>query len=258
MIGCRTGLRTLTALLVACLLAIPGMAGSEDDQKFASRTPALDELKFGLGAMEAAEYEQAFVHFERAKEYATNSEIRFQADFGLATAATALGRPSEAEAAFERAIAARPDHVEVLYSYGLLLKQTNRPDRAASFFARAAVNDPTFVEAYVELGVVYARLGRHADSAAACQRALAVDQESAGALLCLGVASYHLGQYAGAQQLFEAVLETDINNARARYGLGLSRLYQEDRNGAIQEYAVLKELDAELARDLYQAIFPAQ
>jgi tetratricopeptide (TPR) repeat protein len=258
MIRCRIGLRIVRALLLACVLAVPAVAAAQDDERVASRRPALDELKLGLGAMEAAEYEQAFVHFERASELATNSEIRFQADFGLATAASALGRLVEAEAAFERAVAARPDHVEALYSYGLLLKQTNRPDRAASFFARAAVNDPTFVEAFVELGVVYARLGRHADSAAACQRGLGVDPASEGALLCLGVARYHLGQYPGAQQHFEAVLETDLNNARARYGLGLSKLYQEDRNGAIQEYAVLKELDPELARELYQAIFPAQ
>jgi tetratricopeptide (TPR) repeat protein len=243
---------------VACLLAVSAVAASQDDQRFTSRTPALDELKRGLGAMEAAEYEQAFVHFERAKEYGSNSEIRFQADFGLATAAAALGRLNEAEAAFERAIAARPDHAEALYSYGLLLKQTNRPDRAASLFARAAVNDPTFAEAYVELGVVYAQLGRHADSAAACQRGLAVDPASEEALLCLGVARYHLGQYAGAQELFEAVLKTDLNNARARYGLGLSKLFQEDRNGAIQEYAVLKELDEELAGELYRAIFQTQ
>ncbi len=248
-------MRSALLALLLCLGAGPALT-AEGAQ--AGRTPSLDALKAGYSAMDAGDYEAALEEYRRALDAASSSELRFQANLGIAAAASASGDVETARSAYQRAVDLRPDHAPTLFAYGLLLKQTGADEQAAAFFARAAVNDPDLTQALVELGIVYARLERHRESAGACRRAIAKEPDNREALLCIGVADFHLGRFAEARQAFETVLEAEPDNPRARFGLGLTLLYMEDRDGAIQEYVVLKELDVALARDLYEKIFPGQ
>lgn len=222
------------------------------------KSPSLDALKRGYLASERGDHEEAFTHYQKALEFASTSELRFQAHVGLGSASAALGRLDDARQNFERALEIRPDNAEVLFSLGLVAKRQGELEEAATCFANAAVRDPSLGEALVELGVVYEVLGRHQEAVDACWRAVSVIPDDEGALLCLGVARYQLGLYEGADQAFEAVIEQNPDSSRARYGLGLSRLYQDDLEGAMAEYRALKPLDAELAGDLLLRIYPPE
>lgn len=248
----RTVKGAALVLALWCAVTVGAEAGGS------GRTPSLDALKAGYSSMEAGAYREALEHYRRALDHATSTELRFQANLGIASAASADGDLETARDAYARALDIRPDHAETLFSYGLLLKQLDADREAATYFARAAVEDPGLVQALVELGIVYARLGRHMESGRACRRAIEKQPGNLEAQLCAGVADFHLGRFAEAQRGFETVLEADPGNPRAHFGLGLARLFQQDRDGAIEQYVALKDLDADLARDLYEQIFPGQ
>jgi tetratricopeptide (TPR) repeat protein len=246
----------LAVVLAAASLAVVGEVRAQDVGLGSS--PALDQLKRGYTAMGEGAHEAALEHYRRALERATTTELRFQANLGIGSAAAALGRFEDAHLALETALEIKPTSSEALLALGELAKARQRWEEAASFFAEAAVNDPELVEALTQLGVVYAHQGRHRDAAEVCERAVAELPEDEEAQLCLGVARYHLGQYAEASRWFAAVVERNPGNARARYGLGLAQLFLEDRDGAEASLAELEKLDPVLARDLEARLDPKQ
>jgi tetratricopeptide (TPR) repeat protein len=253
---CRVFRTVLAVVLAAASLAAVGEVRAQDVGLGSS--PALDQLKRGYTAMGEGAYEAALEHYRTALERATTSELRFQANLGIGSAAAALGRFEDAHLALETALEIKPTSSEALLALGELAKARQRWEEAASFFAEAAVNDPRLVEALTQLGVVYEHQGRHREAADVCGRAVALRPEDEEAQLCLGVARYHLGQYAEASRWFAAVVERNPGNARARYGLGLAQLYLEDRDGAETSLAELEKLDPVLARDLRERLNPKQ
>ena len=225
---------SFSRVVVVVALAFASLAAAGGDEPTTSErlgsSPSLDQLKLGFTAMAEGRYEAALDHYQLALERASTSELSFQANIGIGSAAAALGRLDEARAAFRSALAIKPESAETLFSLGQVATKQERWDEAAGLFAEAAVTDPEFVDALIQLGVVYEHQGRHDEAADVCRRAVAVRPEDEEALLCLGVARYHMGLYAEASKSFAAVVERDPTNARARYGLGLVKLFLEDRD----------------------------
>ena len=70
----------------------------------------------------------------------------------------ALGRPEDALASFDRALAIQPNYVEALNNVGVILSSLKRPERALASFDKALKIKPDYVEAWLNRGNTLFRL----------------------------------------------------------------------------------------------------
>ena len=85
-----------------------------------------------------------------------------------------LGRPADAAACFEAALARAPDFAEAHYNLGSALQALGRLEPAVERFTRALALEPGLAAAERDLGVALAHLGRFEAALAHCERALAL------------------------------------------------------------------------------------
>lgn len=69
-----------------------------------------------------------------------------------------------AQAAFEQALRANPNHAESHYNLGSLQLQRNELDNALQSFRRSAQANPNYANAYYAAGLVFMRQGKFADA----------------------------------------------------------------------------------------------
>jgi tetratricopeptide (TPR) repeat protein len=86
-----------------------------------------------------------------------------------------IGRQADAIAAFDRALALKPDDVEALHNRGAALARLNRLQEAIADRERALVIDPKCTEVLSNYGTVLQILGRNEEAIADFDRALAID-----------------------------------------------------------------------------------
>jgi tetratricopeptide (TPR) repeat protein len=71
-----------------------------------------------------------------------------------------LGRPADAHAQFEAALALEPDHAVAHYNLGLLAIRESRADEAFDHLTRALAAKPNYAEAHTNLGALLDATGR--------------------------------------------------------------------------------------------------
>jgi tetratricopeptide (TPR) repeat protein len=128
-------------------------------------------------------HDKAADDFSRATELEPNN---VSAWVGLGRAyEAAQTRPTDAAAAYQRAVDLQPDYYLPHLEFGSFYYFRGEYDRAEQHFQRATVIAPDLVAPYTNLGGLYADLGRYADAERMLRRSLALDESSA-ALTNLG------------------------------------------------------------------------
>ena len=138
------------------------------------------------------------------------------------------GRLDEAIAACSRAIALKPDMAEAHSSLGNILRDSGRPDEAVAACTRAIALRPGMAEAHLNLGNALKEQGRFDEAIAAFGRAIALRPDSAEAHNNLGNALLSLADHEGAIRAYHRVLELRPNYMAAHSNLLLCEQY---RNG---------------------------
>jgi tetratricopeptide (TPR) repeat protein len=216
---------------------------------------AFRELQLGYLALDQGDFETAMTHYARARDLASGEEQRFNALFGLGSAALELGRLDEARAALGDAHELRPGDAGATFMLGVACRRQGDLDAAVTYLADAAVRDPDLTQALVELGIAYAAQERHADAERICRTALARDPDNLEAQIGLAVALFHQDENEAAAAAFRRALELDPDDLRAHYGLGLALAFSGDRDGAIEEIIYLNSRSPELANDLHRWVY---
>ncbi|KAG7306039.1 hypothetical protein JYU34_008611 [Plutella xylostella] len=93
----------------------------------------------------------------------------------LGSVLSAQGRTAEAEAAFRRALAHRPNMADVHYNLGILLQNQRRYEAAIKSFERAIYFRPSMALAYVNLGAALASDGRLSEAVSVLRAGTRVD-----------------------------------------------------------------------------------
>ena len=159
------------------------------------------------------------------------------------------GRLLEAEACYQQALAAEPDHPDALHLLGvvayqsgrhdlavalirqaikrngqspyywfnlaLALKCLGRLDEALASYDRALALDPAYVEAHHDRALVLEALRRPADAVASYDRALLLRPDDVDALYNRGNALKNLGRHDAALASYERVLARQPNHPQA-------------------------------------------
>jgi tetratricopeptide (TPR) repeat protein len=137
-----------------------------------------------------------------------------------------LERGDDAQAWFDRGVAA----------------ERGAPTEAEAAYLKALALAPNFEAAALNLGAMWADAGRHAELLALCDRALA--QAPASALLHFNraVALDHLERAPQAMASYERSLALDPTLADAHYNLGRLREQLGDARGALRHFSAYRRL----------------
>jgi len=153
------------------------------------------------------------------------------------------GRASDAEAAYRRALALRPDHPGAPHYLGLIALDRGEAAHAAELIDRALAQAPDNAECLANRGVVAARLGDHADAAAWQRKALAVAPGFANAHNNLGNALMALGDVECAIEHYRHARVLVPQSADFAFHLGRALEAAGHHDAALAEFRAAAALD---------------
>ncbi len=119
-------------------------------------------------------------------------------------------------------VARRPDHADLRYRYGVLLRAEGRHGDALEQFRKAVDLNPTYVQAIMKLGLVQQELGMYEDAIETYKAALEIKPHYVDLHYRLGVLYTDRRMFEEAVQHMEAASRGAPDNERIRAGLALS------------------------------------
>ena len=175
----------------------------------------------------------------------------------LGTALQEAGRPNEAIARYQRALALKPDYVPAMNNLGTALRAAGRVDEAVAVYDRALATTADRASVFVNRGNALMAAGRLEDAVASFRQAVVVAPDSAHARTALANALYDLGTAAieagafdrAAVALREAIAITpDYAEAHNNLGIALASVGKLKEAMAEWEEALRIRPDFEDAR----------
>ncbi len=132
------------------------------------------------------------------------------------------GRPAEAVALYERALALAPEYAEAHNNLGVALVALGRTDEAIAHYREAVRIWPRFPRAYGNLGAALAMVGRTDEGIDRLEEAIRQDPDYAEAHRNLGAALAARGDHAGALRQRREAVRARPDSATARNDLGVA------------------------------------
>jgi FkbM family methyltransferase len=177
----------------------------------------------------------------------TSPEANANLNHGLALYSQGLF--SEAQAAFQQALAIKPDFAEAHNNLGLTRAAQGSLDEAVAAYRRAIALKPDFAEAHHNLGLALRQLGQLEPGLASCREAARLMPELPQVQNSLGSALQELGRHEEAiSSLLEAIrLKPDLAQAHNNLGIAYWQL------GRFEEAVASYRRAAELAPDMAEA-----
>ena len=218
----------------------PKPAAQSKSQRVAN--PLNDLLDEARRAIDKNEFEAAIAPLQ--KVIAEQPDFAY-AHFQLAYVYTALKKPAEARAEYERTIAIDPKMSEAYLDLGLLLLDKD-PASSVAPLTKAAELLPAQSRPHFLLGVAQERSGDLASAAKAFENAIVLDPQDADALLHLADTYLALNRPAEAEMKFRGAIERQPQEPRALLGLARSLDAQKKAEAAdaYQKYLAVQPSDS--------------
>src|SRR6516225_5049738 len=171
----------------------------------------------GVVLMQLGRFTEAEAYFRRALQYHRPSEVTLH-NYGVAL--RALNRPAEALKRFSKGLKLNPSVAETWHQRGTTLHDLNRYAEAIADFDKATALNPRLAEAFQNKGKSLLALGRGDEALAAFERALSINPSVAEAWLGRGHALGGLGKYEEALSAYERAVALNSSFAEAWLGRG--------------------------------------
>jgi tetratricopeptide (TPR) repeat protein len=135
----------------------------------------------------------------------------------------------------EQALLSRPNHADLHYRYGLLLRQVGRLEEALQAFRNAVTINPSYCKALVKLGVALKEAGEADEAVKTFQQALRLNAKFVDLHYQLGLLFSQRNQFDLAVEEFEQAVAGSPKNAefRAHLALALQSIGMVDRAAAV-------------------------
>ena len=197
-------------------------------------TQARSHMLLGRALSALARPAEALASFERAIALAPDLA---QAHGNRANILSDLGRFADAIESYDRALALMPDSVEDWFNRGLALAVARRREDAVASFDRALALKPDFAAAQFHRANMLVDLKRYDDALAACERVIAIEPRHIGALTMQGIALGMLGRHAASLASFDRAqaIKPDVVEVLVNRGCALSALERYD--DALESFA---------------------
>ena len=148
-----------------------------------------------------------------------------------------MGRLTEAESIFRRALQLDPKHSGCLNRLGILAHQSGHPDAALMLIGQAIAADNSVAEYHYNIGLVLAGLGRMDEAVVHNRRAVSLEPGYADAHTNLGGALAALGQWNEAALHFRRALARRADSPVAYHNLSVALLAEGKLEEALQVLA---------------------
>jgi protein O-GlcNAc transferase len=158
------------------------------------------------------------------------------AHFQSGNSFSSAGNRSQAMAAYRRALAIQPDHIDARFNLANLLRIDERLDEAVSEYRALLTIRPDDLEACNNLGSTLVRQRRHAEAIEAFRQALRARPTYAGAWSNLGKALEDSGKTDDAIDAYHRAIQYRPDFADAHFNLGNALRSKDDLDGAIGQY----------------------
>ncbi len=137
--------------------------------------------------------------------------------FERAEQSLAENRLEEAAAAYQQAIASKPDYAEAINGLGSVLFKQGRRDQAIAQFKKAIDADPRFKLAYFNLGYASRKSSDFDTAVRAYEKYIALDPEDPDGLYGLGESYRQLGQDAKAISAYQKFIAKETRPSEQRW-----------------------------------------
>jgi len=167
---------------------------------------------------------------------ASEEPASLEALVALAQREHGAGRLAEAEAAYRKILALRPDVAEAYNDLGVVLGQQGKLDQALSRFEQALALQPGYTDAHINLGNVLLGQGKLDEAASRYEQALAQRPDNVQAYYNLGNALKQQGKLDEAAARYRSALALRPDHADAHNNLGNVLLSQGKLDEAIARF----------------------
>lgn len=145
--------------------------------------------------------------------------------FHLAEMQRKLGRPTDAEKNYRRAIEMDPQNIQAYNNLGNLLADAGRPEGAIDLFKKAMELDGGYsADSHNNLGLAYIDMQRQQEAEQAFRDAAEANPLFAEARVNLGTLLFQQGEHAAAAREFQRALAIDPGALKARNNLAFAML----------------------------------
>lgn len=152
--------------------------------------------------------------------------------FNQGVAAQKAGRTTEAKAAYEKALAIKPDDIDALNNLGVLLFDSGDYDESLTVFQKLSGMESGSINAKLNMAACLSKMGRLDDAIEIWKGVVRAEGGRNDVRLDLADALWNVGDTPGARYHYATVLKSDANNFRALNGMGLWSLLQSDNKSA--------------------------
>lgn len=191
-------------------------------------------LLVGLVEFKAGRLDEARAHFEAA--IAASPTPYAEALYNLGLLERSAERPAEAIAAYQRALAARPQYLAAINNLGLVYSDQERLEDAEVQFRRALEIKPTYTAAWVNLARVHSARGRNDEALDAYRRALLIDPNDRSARLQVAVTLRKTGAVDEAIAEYRTLLAQHPRYVKAWFNLGIALAAERRDDEAVIAY----------------------
>jgi tetratricopeptide (TPR) repeat protein len=197
----------------------------------------------GLVAARAGAPDDARAHYAAAIDAAGGDYP--EADFNLGVLEKEQKRWPEAIAAYQRAIASKPDYLAAYNNLGLAQAAAGDAAQAEAAYRKALAIEPAYWAAWLNLGKLQLGAEDYAEAARSFERAAAIKPSAHEALLDLGVAYRKGGRIDDAIATYRKLIASAPRYASAHYNLGIALERAGDRQRARAAYEQALSIDGE-------------
>jgi Tfp pilus assembly protein PilF/peroxiredoxin len=188
-----------------------------------------NDLQYGLELVEQGFEEPALPAFERA---AKGDPSAFTL-YSLGTLYMKGGQHAKAKAAFERALAVKPDFAEASNGLGALVAQNGDVAGAIGLFRAALETTPDYPDALNNLGYALLQTGREREAHDLYEKALALQPDFPEAFNNLGIFYARQGDMTRAQSYFRQAVDRRPGYGEAGNNLALVFMARDDADSAV-------------------------
>jgi Flp pilus assembly protein TadD/peroxiredoxin len=191
--------------------------------------PRRNYLPYGRELLDQGLESAAVVAFERAAQANPGAPTLYR----LGTLLAKTGETARAQAAYERALALKPDLAEASNDLGALLAQSGNMDGAIARFRTALAATPDYPDALNNLGYALLLTGHDAEARTLYEKALALQPDFPEALNNLGLLLGRAGDMNGAERYFREALKRRADYGEAANNLALVLVSKGQADAAV-------------------------
>ena len=203
----------------------------------------------GLKLAESGRHSEAIAAFEMALAQKPDD---LGVLYALAGTARSLGLPAVARSFYAKVLAIEPGRIEAVNGLAQLLCDTNEPEEAIALLQPWVGHHNSCAELKVTMGIALRQLNRIDDAEMLFREALALTPDFAPALGNLADCLADKGQLGAALELYDRILNRDPNQHTARLNRAILHLLGGNLKAGWRDYAARLKLPHKSPRALHR------